>query len=466
MKMKKVLAVVMAAAMTLSLAACGGGDDKQTNNNTPASGNDSNTSANADTNSNADNNDADTPSDSQGEEIVIKVFSNLPDRTSGQGLVEQQLFDAYMSENPNVRIVVEALDDEAYKTKFRAYATGSEMPDLVNIWAQPGFIDEVIDAGLLAELNPADYDDYGFPNGALDGCMRDGKLYGLTRNTDIMCFFYNAKMFEDNGWSVPTTYNELIALGETISAAGVIPVSMDGGDKWPIAIWITDLMAKIDGSGVMQKTHDAIAAGDFSDPTFVKAATLLQQAANSGLFQTGFETSDYGTAMNLFTNGQAAMFYMGSWEMSMATSEDIPAEIRDNIRVFTMPVVEDGAGSATDIAAWNGGAYAVTANAAQREEAIKLLNYMFRPDGWTKIAWENGVCMSAQDFSAYQTGNETELQKQLMEVFKNATNVSGTPINDMGTSAFKTTCEDATQELAISKITPQEYLDKLAAACN
>ena len=48
---------------------------------------------------------------------------------------------------------------------------------------------------------------------------------------------------------------------------------------------------------------------------------------------------DYGTAQNLFTNGQAAMFYMGSWETSMALNEDIPEEIRDNIRVFTMPTI-------------------------------------------------------------------------------------------------------------------------------
>ena len=46
------------------------------------------------------------------------------------------------------------------------------------------------------------------------------------------------------------------------------------------------------------------------------------------------------------------MFYMGSWETSMALNEDIPEEIRTNIRVFTMLVIEGGKGTATDIAAW------------------------------------------------------------------------------------------------------------------
>ena len=47
------------------------------------------------------------------EEITIKVFSNLPDRKNGQGLVEQMLIDEYMEANENVTIEVEALDEEA-----------------------------------------------------------------------------------------------------------------------------------------------------------------------------------------------------------------------------------------------------------------------------------------------------------------------------------------------------------------
>ncbi len=397
------------------------------------------------------------------EQVTLKVFTNLPDRTNGQGLVEQTLFDAYMEENPNVTIEYEALDDEAYKTKFKAYAAGSQMPDLVSVWGQPGFIDEVIDAGLLAELNPDDYADYGFLEGSLDGFSADGKLYGLARNTDVMCFYYNQKMFDENGWEVPTTYAELQSLSESIKEAGIIPISMFGGDKWSLYIYISDLMEKIDGSGVMQKSIDAIQNHDFSDPTFTQAVDMLVDAAASGMFQTGFETADYGTAMNLFTNEQAAMFYTGSWEMSMATNQDIPEEVRDNIRVFLMPVVEGGKGDATTIAAWNGGGYSVTENAANKEEAIKLLNYMFRPEGWTKLAWENGVCMSAQDFSQFATGNETEPQKQFMELVANATNLSGTTLGDLGTSEFKTICEDKSQEVAIGAITTEEYLAALEA---
>lgn len=451
--MKKIFALILSCCLMLSLVACGtegGNSSSSTAASTPESSEASSSTAES------------SQTTESGEPVTIKVFTNLPDRTSGQGLVEQTIFDAYMAENSNVTIEVEALDDEAYKTKFKAYAAGSQMPDLVSVWGQPGFIDEVIDAGLLAELNEADYADYGFMEGSLAGFSGNGKLYGLPRNTDTMCFFYNDKMFTDNGWEVPTTYDELLDLADKCKEAGVAAISMDGGDKWPLAIYITDLMEQIDGSGVMAKTQDAVVGKDFSDETFLKAATLLQEAANRGLFQTGFETADYGTAMNLFTNGQAAMFYMGSWEMSMATNEEIPEEVRNNIKVFTMPTVEGGKGDGkTTIAAWNGGGHSVTANAASKDEAIKLLNYIYLPENWTRIAWENGVCMSAQDFSKYATGSENDLQKQFMETLAASTDLSGTPINDMGTSLFKTTFEDSVQELAIGKLTPETFLEAL-----
>lgn len=55
------------------------------------------------------------------ETITLKVFSNLPDRKNGQGLVEQMLIDEYMEQNKNVVIEVEALDhaDRRWRKRCR-----------------------------------------------------------------------------------------------------------------------------------------------------------------------------------------------------------------------------------------------------------------------------------------------------------------------------------------------------------
>lgn len=409
----------------------------------------------ADTNSSAKKGD---------DKVTLKVFTNLPDRKNGQGLVEQQIIDEYMKENKNVTIKVEALDEEAYKTKFKAYSMEC-MPDVVSIWGQPSFLDEVLDAGVLAELNEDDYKDYGFISGSLDGFKKDGKLYGLPRNTDVAGFYYNEKMFKENGWTVPKTYDELLELAKKINDKGIIPLAMDGGDGWPMAVYLSDILYKLTGSDYSSTVSDAIKKGDFSDANIKKATEILKQTADAKMFQKGYDSQDYGTAQNLFTNGQAAMFYMGSWEASMALNEDIPKEIRENIRVFTMPIIDGGKGKATDIAAWNGGGYAVSSKSEHKEEAIKFLNYMYQPDKLSKYGWENGVGMSAQDQSAYMTGKETKLQMQFVDAVNNATSLSGTPINDCGPSTFKTSIESEIQSVSNGSKSVDDFLKIIGDSC-
>lgn len=237
---KKVLSVLLALSLAVSLTACGSNQSDTTDD----------TNESTEQTGQTDSASEDT--------ITIKVFSNQTDRKTGQGLIEQTLFDHYMEENPNVNIEVEALDDEAYKTKFKAYASSDDMPDLVNAWGQPSFLNEVIDAGLLAELNQDDYAEYGFIEGSLDAFSKDEKLYGLPRNTDVMGFYYNKAVFEANGWEVPQTYTQLIALTEKINAAGLIPCSMDGGDKWPLAIYLNDLIAKLDGADTAGELKESV----------------------------------------------------------------------------------------------------------------------------------------------------------------------------------------------------------------
>lgn len=434
---RRILSVILAAAMVVTMAAgCG------------SKGNESSSGGGK----------------SDDGTITLKVFSNLPDRKNGQGLVEQTIIDEYMAENENVKIEVEALDEESYKTKFKAYAMEG-MPDVVSIWGQPAFLDEVVDAGVLAELNQDDYADYGFVEGSLNGYTYDGKLYGLPRNTDIGVFYYNEKMFKDNGWEIPETYDELPALADKINAAGITPVAMDGGDGWPLACYLADVLFQIVGTDYSDMISDAMESGDFSAPEIKQATQLMKDAADAGLFQKGYDSQDYATSQNLFTNGQAAMWYMGSWETSMATNEDIPEDIRENIRVFTMPAVEGGKAAATDISAWNGGGYAVSANSEVKEEAIKFLNYMYQPDKLSKYGWENGVGLSAQDQSDYMTGEETELQKQIVELLSNATNLSGNPINDAGTSAFKTSIESEIQSVTNGTTSVDDFLTTIGSAC-
>lgn len=86
-------------------------------------------------------------------------------------------------------------------------------------------------------------------------------------------------MFNDNGWTVPETYDDLLSLSDKINDAGITPVAMDGGDGWPMAIYLTDLAFRIEGPAVADKINEAVAKGDFTDEVFSDATSLLVKSA-------------------------------------------------------------------------------------------------------------------------------------------------------------------------------------------
>ncbi|HYE82085.1 MAG TPA: extracellular solute-binding protein [Clostridia bacterium] len=396
--------------------------------------------------------------------VTIKFFSNLPDRAAGQGKLEQMLIDNYIKENPNVTIELEALQDEPYKQKFKAYASGNSIPDIYMVWGQPSFFNPVMEAGYAAELNAADFADYEFFNGALDGFSLNGKLYGLPRNTDYMVLYYNKALFESNGVKVPETFEEVITAAKAFRAKGIAPIAMNGKDKWAIALLYQDLVIKEGGD--QKLIYDAISGKVkfVENPVLKKAAEDLKALMDVKGFQDSFVAADYGAANNLFAQEKAAMYYMGAWEVGMDSNPNFSDSFKKNVDAVKFPGPGTGAGKATDLLAWNGGGYAVSANSPVKDEAIKLLKYIMKPENWAKNGWQQGLVVPGQKYDSYLTGNETNLQKKLTEVLSSTTSISGTSWNDSVTPDFKTSSESLSQELAAGMLTPEEFLAELDKA--
>lgn len=391
--------------------------------------------------------------------ITLTFLSNLPTRTSGQGLLEQQLIDTYMSEHPNIKIEVEALQDEVYKKRFEAGVLAKNLPDVVFVWGQPAFIEPAMNAGCLAVLEREDYQGYDFFEDAFTGFSNDGKLYGLPRNTDILGFFYNKNIFDQYGLTEPQNMQELYQITMILNKAGVIPCAMDGHDKWPISILYSDIIMKMTGDSTLVKT--AVTNQDFSADIFKKAAENMKLLMDKGTFQRDFLTTDYNNAKQLFTSGNAAMFYTGSWELSMAVDQSIDSRVREGLRFFALPVMDETKTNAKNITAWNGGGYSISSNSEHLEEARKLLNYMCKKENWVKAAYQNNICIPAQSYEEYVTGTEAPVQKQASTILLESERLSGTPISDLGSAEFKREGEEAFRRFMAGEIDVDELIQLL-----
>ncbi|WP_379130713.1 ABC transporter substrate-binding protein [Paenibacillus sp. sgz500958] len=401
------------------------------------------------------------PDQVPGELITLKFFTALADRANGSGKVEQDIIDAYMMSHPNVQIDVEALQDEPYKTKIKVYASSNQLPDIIQAWGQPSFLNPLLSNNLLLELDRAEFEDDGFVTSSIEGFSRDGKLYGLPRSADFMVMYYNKQIFAENGITVPKTTADLLDAAVRLRNHGILPVAINGLDGWTLPIWY-EFMAQRHNGDFGRMDDAATGTIPFTSPGFTEAAAEMQQFAFAGGFADGWLSTDYGTARNLFVQGQAAMFFMGAWESGLATDENFSREFRSNVGAFAFPASD--LGKASDIAAWYGGGYSVSRTSKHPEAAVEFLKYFFAPEHWSKMLWQTGAGTPAQDFDQFLTGNETQLQKELIEIYSAMTSSSGTPLQDIGDEQFKQKVMESHRNLLSGISTPQVFVEELNEA--
>lgn len=63
------------------------------------------------------------------------------------------------------------------------------------------------------------------------------------------------------------------------------------------------------------------------------------------------------------------------------------------------------------------------------------------------------------------TGEETQLQKQIVEILNQADSLSGTPINDRGPSAFKVSIESKIQSMSNGSVSVDAFLEIIGNFC-
>jgi len=392
--------------------------------------------------------------------LTLKMGDNQPDRANTWGAIIEQINAEFKAAHPGVDIVTESYLDQPYQQKIKIYATAKQLPDVFKFWSVPALLKPLIDGGFVAPLDRADFEGLGYLPGALDSNTYGGKLYGIPVSADLWVIYYNKRLFKEAGIErTPATLDELYALIPKFKAKGIIPMTTDGKDAWPLSITFDQLVWRISGDKTLplQALQRKI---KFTDPVFVRAARELQRMAKSGLFQDDLMVSDYGAARNLFGQGRAAMYLMGSWELGLATSNTFSTDFRANVDVFKFPTVAGGKGKADDLFAWYGGNYVLSASSKNRAVGREYLVYYAKR--FPVLAWEKQATLPAQAVKARP--NDTQVAKSLLRIIAEAKATSGTPALDLSTPRFKDDNENAIRELCSGLITPEVFVKKLDKA--
>lgn len=312
--------------------------------------------------------------------------------TKDPGLSDwQKMADDYMAAHPNVVIEITVLENEAFKTKLTTVMQSGDPPDIFQSWGG-GTFNQQVEAGLLLDITSYLDADGGawrstFAPGALGVYSYEGKNYGVPWDMGMVGFWYNKALFAQAGIEAPPeTWTEFLEAVQALKAAGITPISIGEGDKWPGMHFWNYLATRICGQ---EKFEAAIArTGSFTDPCFVEAGEKLMELLALEPFQEGYLGATHDEMQATFGNGLAAMELSGQWAPSVSAANSADQQgIGEDLGLFGFPAVEGGAGAGSDVVG-GGNGFAIGKNA--EPEAVDFVKYLTNVANQTIIA-EHGT---------------------------------------------------------------------------
>tara|TARA_B100001109_G_scaffold109183_1_gene89191 strand:- start:5 stop:1303 length:1299 start_codon:yes stop_codon:yes gene_type:complete len=267
----------------------------------------------------------------------------------------QENFDSFTEETG---IIVSFQGSDNFEQEVQIQMESGDTPDIA-LWPQPGAVVDAAKRGYLISLEDlgVDMDEYraSFSPYIVGLGEVDGAHYGGAHAFNLKSIvWYQPAEFEARGYSIPNTWDEMIALADQIVADGMTPFCFgmysNGASGWLATDWMEDIMLR---TGEGTATYDKWVSHDipFNDPVVKNAATFLSQIMHTEGYVVGGTDAIVST---YFGNAQDPMFEKDAngnpgcfmhRQASFITSfwpEAAQAGAGTETTVFPFPAMDDG----------------------------------------------------------------------------------------------------------------------------
>ena len=301
-------------------------------------------------------------SDENSGKTEIEILQYKPEAATYFDQVEEQ----FNASHDDIHLTISSPNDAS--TILRTRFIREDYPDIIGIGGDINY-SYYVDADILADVS--DYpgmadvkESYIDILEALEITPKDG-TYGVPYVANAAGILYNRDMFEEHGWEIPESWDELMSLCEEIEAEGILPFYFGFRDTWTcLAPW-NSLAVDLAPADTCQKVN----AGEttFSEE-YVEVAEKCAQLVSYGPddpFAYG-----YNDACTAFANGESAMYPIGSY----AVPQILSVNPEMNIDSFVTPGNDDASkntlNSGVDLL------FAVTAECENKEAAYEVLDFL------------------------------------------------------------------------------------------
>ena len=384
MKMKKVLALTLAAAMTLSLVACGGAKEEtatetKTEEAAPAE-------KEADDSAKAEEATEEAPAGVPGYSQIevgtdyLDFTATIKWTTHRTDRGEDGTLDALVAEfnkvYPNITVEVEAIPDFAEEALLRL-SSG----DYADIMAIPA-------------IDKAEYATYFYPLDTFENMDKEinfasqteygGYTYGVPYMANAQGVLYNKAVFEAAGVTeIPATPDDFIAALQAIKDnTDAIPLYTNYAAGWTMGAWdaYVGCVSNGDDTYMNQKfVHTANPFANNGDGTGAYALyKILYDAVANGLIEDDYTTTDWEGCKGMLNRGEIGAMVLGSWAYAQMVEAGDHGE---DVGYMPFPITVGGTQYALA-----GGDYASAINVNSSDEnktaAMIFLKWLTEDSGW------------------------------------------------------------------------------------
>jgi len=329
--------------------------------------------------------------------------------------------------NPGITIKQIVFDDDQYSNQgLITQLKSNEVPDIFFEWA--GYpVQRDVEAGYAYDLTDAmatdgwkeSFSDAVWTDGA--GTMVDGKPYLVPLSLDLTnTIWYNKKIFAEYNLTLPTTWDEFVALNKTLAEAGETPIVEGNNEFWPLGNWAGHIAAMVVPADAYIAAFKQEAP--FNTPEFEKALNLLVDLHEVGAFNKDMQALGADPAMATFFQEGAVMHPIGSWLVSETANL---AEEGFEYGQFNTPPIDPAHPLANSVIGTITG-LVVHKDAQQPAEAIKFLKFLTSEASQVKWA-ESGQMSPVQGVS--EKAKLDEQTQAMLALMSNASGIVPPPDN-------------------------------------
>jgi multiple sugar transport system substrate-binding protein/raffinose/stachyose/melibiose transport system substrate-binding protein len=249
--------------------------------------------------------------------------------------VDEEVVKMFKAKYPNVEVTHSIVAHEDFKQALRAYLTASTPPDVMT-WFAGNRARFFIDKGTIMDISDVWQKEgwtKSFPKGFMALSSVNNKQYFVPTSYYWWAVYYNKTVFAKYNLQPPKTWDEFLAVCDTLKKNGVTPIAIGTKAPWTAAGWFDYLNMRVNGP----EFHINLMLGKekYDDARVKKTFETWKVLLDKGYFTPNAASYAWQEVVPDLVQGKSAMYLMGQFVM-----DSIPKESQKDFDFFRFPTID------------------------------------------------------------------------------------------------------------------------------